>query len=517
MNIAIILISVLAPLIIVAIFGYSVFNWRKNAIAKDKYQKGNTIVWKFDEKTRRFISYNILGEPVTNLKMIESGTWVPVSYLTDNYPEHVQKMFREAFDQLDRGVESTSFKFDEKSIVHKDHMTYIEFSWNKADDGTGYFMRAHWMARPIKKSHHIMHTNLLTKEQVAEHPSPWKGFIAFNIHNRGNYYSERLIEVIEKMFKFRSISFFYSAGYLVFVVFESSASRAKKRVGRFNKLFLKAGYKKGGTQLFEGSAYLMSSKADTVKAVNKVMQTLDYLISISIETKTNFLTWNKDMDKNEFETFVDASKSFRQSVRTKTIESQVMTVKNWKTGRKTIEYRYPNLSSINQKLLSRILRNQNNTDYVINAHADANLLEKNLDKPCLVDITIGWLLEHQNDLTNKNIIYVVRLDYNKDFELVQTTMKRLEDEGFVFALKIYAYSEAVTTLIQAVNPGFIVVSRTVWDEEGVLNSDRMFELMTINKLAHKYKIKMIYQQPSKIIDPHTAEKIGLQFYFDVEQ
>lgn len=91
MNIAIILISVLAPLIIVAIFGYSVFNWRKNAIAKDKYQKGNTIVWKFDEKTRRFISYNILGEPVTNLKMIESGTWVPVSYLTDNYPEHVQK------------------------------------------------------------------------------------------------------------------------------------------------------------------------------------------------------------------------------------------------------------------------------------------------------------------------------------------------------------------------------------------------------------------------------------------
>lgn len=515
MKYIIIAVSVVVPILVAVVLSWALYKYRQSELKK-AVPKKNTQVFKFDLRTRRVLLMNALKVNVSAFRELVPNEWDSVQIITSRFSEDVQKQFMTAFDKLDKGAERVVFEFNTPSLFYKRHEAIYKVKFSKIEDGTGYYMSMTWDAFKPQKMRTLLQSNHIEKEDVAVSSSRWKGFVAFNVRG-GEQYIQRLIELVSHLYKVREIDYFISSGYLIFVFYGDKASKVKSKINKFVRLFLGSGYRKGGGQLFEGSATFISASADNVKTINKIVQTLDYLISLSIESKTSFVTWNKDMSKEEFETFVEASKSFRLSVRSKDIVNSSQIVRNWKSNRKVVEYFYPEIVGINSKLMSRILRNKNHIDFLIDAHADATILEHKLDKPGLVDVTPHWIFKNENNIKNKDIIYVVRADSHKEVPGLADVLTRLTAKGFIFAIKVYDYTEVMTTLIQAVRPQFIVVSKGVWNTEGLLDSEMLFKLMTIRKLSDQIKARIIYQEPSKLVDANTAEKIGLQFFYDVQE
>lgn len=519
MSLGVVLLSVLIPLGVGAFFAYAIWRWHQGRQLKSYLPTKHTNVYKFDLRTRKVLASNIVDLQRSPFKDLDRHNWDSINIIIDKFDDRAQRYFRIAFDKLEKGSEFEKIVFDHPSLNFKKHMTRFVFTFYKSEEAMRYFMKLEWDAKPIEKKKKILEKRHFSKEEIAADPSPAKGLVAFNVIS-GN--EENLLEIVSKLYiTKRELTYFISNGYLIFFFGGKSMKDAKRKVEKFITLFVKAGYESGANQMFEGSAYAVSMKFHTVKTVNNAVHVLNFPINVSIETKQNFIDWEIVREKSrqqEYDSFDEATRSFRQSVKTRDVDSKIMNVRKWVSKRKTVDYLYPHIEGINNKLMSRILRNKNNIESLIDAHADKMILGKMINQPCLIDITQDWIIKNKDAIYDNKIVYVVRIDPYRDLIPLQEVLMQLAQKGLVFAFRVADYNDAVTTLIKNVSPNFLVVSKRVWNAEGLLDSEMLFRLMTLKKLADQFKIKMIYQEPpTGFVDETTADKIGLQFYFDITE
>lgn len=516
MNIAILVLSIVAIVcFIIGAFLFFHFAIFKRTI-KNKAAEKSTLLFALNVKERKVRSLQTKFHERSGLFDLKSGKWQPTSDLLAYFDDmEIHRHFREAMHTLESGADTTKFLYVSKPHTIFKKESLIEFTFNRMSDSYEYTFVVKW--EPVNKNPEkaVVLPTQLTLDDIANDKSMWKGFIAFNTVSDVKDATDKFINLIYRLVKKDSIRYVVISGYVVFMLTAPSEKLITKKINQFITMMENQGFKRGANHLFDGSAFVTSDKVTSVKAIGGVVKALDYFVNKSIKEKLNFISFGADYDRDEFNSFVEASKSFRLATRTGDVKQNKVVVRSWKSKRKTIEYVFPSVDGINQKLLNTILRNKNNKEQLINANARNIAINQQIDLPVLVDINASWFLENKANMVYQKAIYVINLNHTGSTDKLRESLSEMKAKGFVFALRLTQLNEDITLLIQNTKPGFIVIDHSFWGVHELFSTSLLIQLMTIRKLAVSSNIKMIYEDPSEFVDEETAQKIGLDFYYNI--
>lgn len=515
MSVAILVISIIAVLffLVASILFFYFGIIKRKTESSDK----SILLFALDLRERKVMSLQTKLHEKTGVLDLKEGKWIPTSTLLDKFAdEEIHRLFREAMHQLEGGLETTSFMYvtEPHKLFKKESL--VTFTFTKMEDTTEYTFIVKWEPVNMDRETKFVAPKALDLEQIANESSTWKGFIAFNTVSGVKDSTDKFIELIYRQSKKESFHHIVISGYVVLFLTAQSEKQLTKRINSFIVMMEKQGYKRGASHLFDGSAFVMSDKVTTVKAVGGIIKALDYFVNKSIKEKLNFVSFDENYDREEFNTFVEASKSFRMAIVSSDIKIEIATVRNWRNKRKTIEYIFPSVEGINASLLDSIMRNKNNKEQLMNANATNIAINQTVDLPVLVDINASWFLENKSKMVYKRAIYVINLNYTGNTNLLREAMAEMKEQGFVFAFRLTQLNEDIIMLIQNTRPGFIVIDHSYWGNRELFNTSLLIQLMTIRKLAASSNAKMIYEDPSEFVDNETAGKIGLDFFYSLK-
>lgn len=513
---SVLLFSVLVPTITLVIFSLFVYRWYVNTKIQTVVPETTTFIFKFDAKNRRVMAYNVIPDRKNIFKKLMNNTWSPIESITNHFKtDEAQKKMRKAFNNLDLGSKSESFDFISQFSLLKKGEYHVSFVIDSIKDDTNYIMRLSWRKINKQKLFNAIDNKLDKQDVIADGIQNYKGFVAFNVVSDSSVAQSKLIEFAHKIYSQNKIKYFISGGFVVFVFFGANAKQTKKQLDSFIKAFKDVGFKIGANHLFDGSAFAASNKVNSTKNLNGVLQLLDFLINTSIKIGRNFISYKEGLNRQEFEKFSEASKSFRLATRAKNIQSKVIAIRYWRSKKKSIEFIIPTIEGIHQNTLNDILRNKNNKDMLIDAHATMIAIDGHYDSAVMFDVNEHWLIENKDKIRYKKAIYLINASDNNSSEL-QEVVEELNNRGFLFALRIIRYTEDVVTVVQRIKPNFLVIDSSFWNENKLFDSEKLINLMSLKKVSDEQKIKMIFEQPSDLIDEDTSRKIGLHYFYNVE-
>lgn len=513
----VLLLSILVPTITLMIFSLFIYRWYVNSKIQTVVPETTTFLFKFDVKNRKVMAYNVIPSRKNVFRILKVNTWSNVDVITNHFKtDSAQRKIRKAFNNLESGSQSESFDFVSQFSLLRKGEYHVNFIIDALEGEPHFIMRLSWRKISEKKTFEAKENKLDKQEVIREGTDNYVGFVAFNVVSDSTSTAEsKLIEFAHKIYAHNKIKYFVSGGFVVFVFFGSNAKQTKKQLDSFIKSFKDVGFKIGANHLFDGSAFAASNKVNSIKNLNGVLQLLDFLINISIKIGKNFISYKEGLNKQEFQKFAEASKSFRLATRAKNVQSKVLSIRYWRSKKKSIEYIVPSIEGIHANTLKDILRNKNNKDMLVDAHASMVAIDGHYDSAVMFDVNEQWLIDNKDKIKYKKAIYLINTADNNSSEL-QQVVEELNQRGFLFALRIVRYTEDVVTVVQRVKPDFLVIDQSFWNENKLFDSEKLINLMSLKKVADEHRIKMIFEQPSNLIDEETAKKIGLHYFYNFE-
>lgn len=505
-----IFISIFIPLITLVAFTWFITKWYLNASITNSIDDKGTLMFRFNLKSRNVLLYKINPHAKNPFKIFKPTDWISFDNIINFFPEDsVKKTSIKIFHKLENGSENEEFDFISNL---KKHEFRFKMTFTKIEDDNDFILEINW--DKVVKTHIVdFKQNRIEKTDVYNEDTKWKGFIAFNISQDIKNSEEDIIQLAHSIYPEHKIKYLITSGFVVFVFYGSTALKLKKQTDKFMSVFLTDGRKKGMSYVSEGSAIVASNQIDSPKKLNWIIQVIDFLINVSIKKSKNFASYKNDLNKDDFTKFTDASKSFRLAVRAKDIKFKTIPVRYWKSRKKVATYITPFVDGINPVLTSQILNNKNNKEMITDSFASLIATDKLVGDGHMFDVNAEWLIQNKNKINNKRVIYLVNLGDEKFEDLLQVTQD-LKSQGIIFAIRIRKYDEKVITSIQGVEPDFLVVSQNFWNKDKLFDTDKLVQLMSLKKVVKDFKSRIVFENPSDLVDDETAEKIGLNLFYD---
>ena len=475
-------------------------------------------LFKFDTYSRKIYPINYSKNRYV-VKSIKQNTWTSIKSLMSQFinDPSIESKFRSVISSLSQTNERTIFEFDSTvSLAHKKHLYHFVFSFYPKEDDSDYILSVTWKQIEDKNKKTNEEPILISNEEILASPAKYKSFVAFNINKEIEGASERLQKLLTDSIG-EGLQFTTYNDLLIVVFFNNKNYKIKKEVERFISKTKSKAFKNGAKTFFNGSGYSRKEDVTTSKDLMRIYKALNFFIMLSINLNKNFITSDadkKDYNADDLQKFTKASSVFRTAVRSRDLETQYIPVKNIKTGRKVIDYSFPEVSGLNNRMLSSLLINRNNKAELTNSHAKKVSIENSIDRPVLLDINSDWLIENHKKMSFKKAIYVINVKRDTSYDTLKEVVKYMSDNGFYFAIRLVKLTEVMATLIKQTSPQFILIDRSVWGENGLADPSTYIWLLTVKRIAEAEKIKVIYENPSKFLDDATAEKIGMNFYYN---
>lgn len=434
---------------------------------------------------------------------------------------NVEKQFRDVLNRIRKDPEKCQkieFISGVPSQSNK-HQYKFKISFSPFEETDDFIMTIAWkivIKERKKKNIEIKHVD---KEYVVNKPEKIKGFIAFNLNHDILNATTKLINIFNffmSKFSKKGIVYFKNNDTLIITFFgETTKSVTKKMRWFMDKVKVKA-FGDGAKTLFSGSGYIALKDIDSNKELLKACRALDFFVILSIEEKRNFISnQDKSFDIENYKKYSAASKSFRAALRTGDLKTQLIPVKSRKTNKKVIEYAYPKINGLNDNMLRIMLTNRNNYIDLIDAHVKKIGIKTEAGSPILIDINSDWLITNYKKLKYKKAIYVIIIKQDTRYDVLEEVINWMGDNRFFFAIRIKNFTETIATLINQTCPQFILIDKSAWSKNGLANTKTFIDLLTIKKLADTGNIKIIYENPSKLVDKKMAEKINMNFYYNM--
>lgn len=511
----IVLVSLFLLILLLVIFIFLVYR-RDQIIYKHIPLKSLTMT-KFDLNRRKYLFEEKSNQHRKIFKSTQVSSWTNFADLVNEFDIKIRRQFAEVLSKLEKGSEHETISFGVKSFHYHNRISDFKFTWHKIDGETDYFLITQYNVRPKLRKLSYNRIYKLTNEQLLKQSGSklYKGFIAFNIIGNLEQSVGSILRMLSAIWKVKRINYFIKSGLLIIVVSGKNNLRTSEKIEKVAATIKKKGYFRGIKKYFHGSASVISQKTTSNKYINQIIQTINFLINLSIYKKEEFLTQSNDLDRDEFTSYIEASKIFYKLIANKKIKSKNVAVRNWQTNKKIVNYIYPSIPSLNSMTVSSILRNENNKRLLVNKHAESVAFVKpKKQTPALLDVYDYWFIENYSKILNTNIMYVIHFNKYKPNKEFIDLFNTLNKKNIPYAVHVNDYDESTAYLIQTFKPRFLVQDNSAWNKEGLINSNTYMKLMTIASLARENDIKIIYQDPSTIIDKDTAEKIGLIYYYN---
>lgn len=511
----IVLVSLFLLVLLLVVFIFLLYR-RDQAVYKSIPLKSLTMS-KFDLNRRKYLFEEKSNQHRKIFKPTQVSSWTNFADLVNQFDVKVRRRIAETLSKLEKGSEHESISFSIKNFHYHNRISDFELTWHKIDGETDYFLITSYNVRPKLKKTTYNRIHKLTNEQLLKQSNvkPYKGFIAFNIIGNLEQSVASVLQMLAAIWKVKRINYFIKSGLLIIVVAGKNNFRTSERIAKVVSAIQKKGYFRGIKKYFRGSASVISQKTTSNKYINQIIQTINFLINLSIYKKEEFLTQRDDLDRDEFSSYMEASKIFYKLIANKKIVSKNAAVRNWKTNKKIVNYIYPSIPSLNSLTASSILRNENNKRLLVNKHAESVAFVKpEKQTPALLDVYDYWFIENYSKIQNRNIMYVIHFNKYKPNKEFVDLFNTLNKKDIPYAVHVNDYDESTAYLIQTFKPRFLIQDSSAWNKEGLINSNTYMKLMTIASLAKENDIKIIYQDPSTIIDKETSEKIGLVYYYN---
>lgn len=512
LDIILVVLFLLVILFVTLIFLF----YRRDQMVNKNIPPKSLAISRFDLNRRKYLYEEKPNSQRKIFRSTQISSWTNFSNIVNEFDVKIRRQFAEVLSKLEKGSEHESISFSVKGYHYHGRISDFYLSWDTIDGETDYFLTISYNVRPKEKPIRYGKVHKLTHEQILKQSNakPFKGFIAFNVTGNFDNSVERILRMISIIWRANRINYFIKSGLLVLLVTGPDNSKTAEKIEKVTSVIRKKGYYRGIKKYFEGSASVISKKATSTKYLNQIIRTINFLINLSIYRKEEFLTQKEDLDRSEFSSYIEASKIFHKLIENKKIESKSVAVRNWQTNKKIVNYIYPTIPSLNSVTLSSILRNENNKKELVNKHAESVAFVKPTNQaPALLDVYDYWFIENYSKIENTNIMYVIHFNKYKPNKEFVKLFQSLNHKNIPHAVHINDYDESTASLIQTFKPRFLIIDKSAWSEEGLINSNTYMKLMTVSSLAKDNKIRLIYQDPSKIVDKETAEKIGLVYYY----
>ena len=517
MNLTETLFAILIPTFVILMT--LLFWWKiwSNSSGNDVSRKGINF-FRLDVRNRKIQLIRNKSKS-TIFKGIKNGKWVLVKALLNHFfdKENVEKKFRELFLKLDKdqGVDE-KMEFISKVMLHSKKTPYlITINFSPLEDDSNYIMQLSWQSVE-EKSEQQTEIDFSSKGDIINSPSPYKAFITFNL-NQSTYRPDN--ELAQLLIKYvnKDVTIVIHNDLLIVVFFGKTIKRTRKHIEKFIYRTKTKAFKYGARTFFRGSAYTIKKDVNTNVKFLSVIKALNFFIALSIEKGIDFLTSDtekKAYTQEDFTKFSKSSKVFRASTKSGQLDTQYISVRSKKTNRKVIDFAFPNIKGISDKMFSTLLINRNNRNELINSHAKKVAIEGRIKKPILLDVNSDWLIKNEKKIVFKKAIYVINLKEGTGQSEIIGVVQRLGERGFYFAIRIQNFSESKITYVKKIKPQFILIDKSVWGESELGDSQTMIWLMTIRKISKAENIKVIYENPSNVIDEVMAKKIGMNFVYN---
>ena len=494
-----------------AFFGFRTTTIRSNML------KG-TKIYKLDLYSRKvhLIEQSSLQKDLFKLPKLKDGN-VPLKMIVDIFNPRIQKMFRNAIEEISKDGNRNTFEFDydleSNNQLFKKHKTFkFVVNLNSIEGSSDYLLSMKW--EPVYKAENLeLKYSQLTKEQVINLEASHKGFVAFNMNADLDNSDIKLIDTLSLITK-KEIMFFKNRNILIVLFVGNSTQNVNSKIHKFISKIKKKGTLYGIRALYKGTGYITIKNMNTTKDLSNAVRALDFLITVSIATNQPFFSNQKDgFDPDEYKVYTKASKLFLTNVKAGKVDTKYIPIRSYASNRKVMDYAYPTINGINDNMLTYLLTNHNNNIKLMNSHAHNVGVEKSIDSPVLIDVNANWLVKYGKLLNYKKAIYAVNITKDVLYEDLKQIMVDLNNEGIIFAIRVKRYNEFITMLIKQTKPKFLIVDKMIWGKTTLSTSNTFINLLTLKKLADSENIKIIYEDPHMSVDKETAEKIGMKYLY----
>ena len=511
----IVLIVVLPVLLLIGFSIYGIFSYKY--ITSYRMSHNGLGIYSYDPFTRK-------------AKTIRSGTSIKTLLLNRKKPTKIEriiqelegeegvdieKLFRGALNKIANKDPSVSLKFrgDFKKIKNKTNRFQFSVSFDLLEGTTDYIINIFWKTA-WERVEYDSHNNMLLKDELLTEGAAPQSFIAFNLRSSIANPGEQMLKLINASLN-KSVNFIVNNQTLIIVINAKTIEKVNKITDRFVSKLKNKGKKMGMLSIFNGSAHVSVTKMETNRDIIKLIRVLDFLIILSIDQSVNFISnRDKTFDIKKYQNFSKGQKMFRDSLKTDSIVSDISGIVKWGKKRKVIDFAYPSIKGMNKLMLNRLLANGNNLDDMIDAHSKSVGIKNAITKPTMIDVNKDWLIRNKSKIVNKKIIYSIRIKNHLDYSEISDVIRELRAKGFIFSLNISLFLASTSILVSKVKPEFIVVSGDVWDDEMISTPALFASLLGLSQIAKEDGIKLIYENPSSIVDDVMAKKLGIEYFYN---
>ena len=443
----------------------------------------------------------------------KKDSWVPLKEVLSNLylNPNTETMFIKAFDSLETTGEKQEFTFSH--TIHKKFFS-IKIELFEKENETGHILIISYKQMFIPKDVNKK-VRFITKKAVIENNSMYKGFIAFNLTELDSRGGSETINMFKAIWK-GELEYFIHGKMIVVAFMSNSFRKNNARIAKLIQNITKYAPKLGGHHFYDGTSFITLRDVNTIKNLNRALSALDFLIMISIAKKKPFVTnQSKTFDINEYKEYSKAFNSFKEAVKVGSYETELIPVKSMKSNRKIINIARPWIGGIDEKIFRSIIKNNNNKTLLKDGYSKFVSVSASMKEPVFFNVNATWLIDNIDQITDFKNIFTLNVNEATDQPELLEVVEKLRKKGAIFGLKIRDLEEWIIPYLEAVQPKFIIFAKNIWDDSSIIPAYSMVKLMKIKELSERYKTKIIYENPSNLLDEPTMDRIGLNYYYNV--
>lgn len=442
--------------------------------------------------------------------------WTSVSYFSEFLKESEgEKILRQAVHDITKNPDNLRAQFTSnlpgfKAKVFSINKFNVFLNFQKIED-KNYIMEFKWTMVTEQDKLKADHIKQIHREELSNSKAGATAYLAFNV-NDTQFARSVFLKLVASVWK-EPLIYFLEGSLLVFVFQKSSLSRTQHELSRFIYRIKRTGFQLRARQLYVGSAFVNSNNAHLPKNQASALQVLEYLISASIERKTDFVSIeNFKVDINNYKSYYEGLKVFRNAIKEKTFNVEMVPVKKFPENKPFMDIVLPSVKALNKNLFAKITSNYNYHSQLTDALADKVALDKDIKKVFL-DVSLDWITANYSNLRNKNIIYIISVGAFDSQDSLSNVIQHLKSGGFEYGFRISYYDDEVGNKIAEFTPRFMIVDHSLVGEDGLFSSYEFISLLALADYAESKNSSLIYQKLPNYVNESIAKRIAIKYYY----
>lgn len=518
-NISTILMFIIALILTMALW---IFLQSKRPFAI--WGRKGTMIFKLDPITRNVLPYK-LDQLYENKSKVSS--WIKPNYKSHtsnilklfglmNNNAQGNKLYRQALHDIGNGQEEIRYSFIARNMRIGTEFNRINFEvlMRKIVDVSDYLIIVNWRVITKQESNFEL-VKLSTIDQIVQKKANFKGFITFDLNQKVPFVQDKFLKELSPIFKTKKYDVFLWTNLTIVVCYAKNYKKIKKLTTSFAKYVELKKRKIGLSQFINGSGSARFQNIHTKKDMNKALATLHFISNLSLKWNEPFVDLRTAQNfKPEFITFNDASRKFRDLIRSHQFQERLVPIKSRKTQRKVMDYIVINLNSFDQYEIKNILLSAFSQKELINANIE-KFLSKEVSEPVLIDVNASWLITNFNKLKLGKNFYVVKLDDYSFLDQIITIIQELKAKDFAIGLRVSDLCQFSITLIEKIKPVLVVIDQKVIEENNFSNILHYTKLLSFKNIFEHQNIKVIFENLSPQITNEIATHLGINFYYNL--